>query len=89
LKKDNCPNGDFSPSYYDGICNDITTGNVETGLALSNNGNPADDEIQTAYDWAFQHNITTLQPLEKADPEGLLLRSHMAKIVVNYVVNVA
>jgi hypothetical protein len=95
LKKDDCPKGDFSPSYYDGTCDDIpTTGNVGTGLALSNSdkstpsdntkpidGQPAsqvdkanivpttDDEIQTAYDWAFQHNITTLSPIENANPK--------------------
>jgi hypothetical protein len=99
--KDVCPNGDFSSSYYDGVCGETpTTGNGGTGLALSNtnestqsdNTKPIDEkpasqadkaslvpttavndeiqtsEIQTAYDWAFQHNITTLFPIETSHP---------------------
>jgi hypothetical protein len=93
LKKDDCPNDDFSPSYYDGTCGDTPTNDdVGTGLALSNNEKsilsdntkpidekpasqtdnasivPTTNEIQSAYDWAFSHNITTLAPIETSHP---------------------
>jgi hypothetical protein len=55
-----------------------------TDLALPDNKNTIDDnpalqedtavlryptEVVTAYQWAFTNGITTLQPLENADPE--------------------
>jgi hypothetical protein len=81
--KDYCPNGDFSPSYYDGTCGDVPSdvevkaeGEVEDFInGKENKTSPTPpyeggkDEVQTAYDWAFQHSITTLAPLEEADPE--------------------
>ena len=30
MKKDNCPDGDFSPSYYDGECGEKPSGSVES-----------------------------------------------------------
>jgi hypothetical protein len=78
LKRDTCPEGDLSPSYYDKECgtND-TTDNAGTGLLVVSTGHDTlseDDmsnetEVVSAYQWAFTNGITTLQPLEKADPQ--------------------
>ncbi|MDR0860695.1 MAG: hypothetical protein LBO09_07125 [Candidatus Peribacteria bacterium] len=46
-----------------------------------------DDEILSAYDWAFSHNITTLAPIANANPDGTVIREHLAKMVVNYALN--
>jgi hypothetical protein len=60
LKKDDCPKGDFSPSYYDGICtapavlrgSGEATGDFEHGSS-DKTSEDGQDEILTAYDWAF------------------------------------
>jgi hypothetical protein len=44
-------------------------------------------EILNAYQRAFSHNITTLQPLEAANPDWTVIRGHLAKMVVNYALN--
>ena len=36
----------------------------------------------SAYEWAYNLGITTLSPMENANPTGLLLRSDLAKIAV-------
>jgi hypothetical protein len=46
------------------------------------------DEITTAYEWAYVHDITTLFPLEAANPTDTVIRQHLAKMVVNYALNV-
>jgi hypothetical protein len=63
LKKDDCSDGDNSPSYYDKTCN----ANVGTGQALSDDGTSSNEnanvdnahvvstEIVNAYEWALQH----------------------------------
>lgn len=45
-------------------------------------------EISLAYDWAYKYHITTQSSLDTADPNGLVIRSHLAKMIVNYVENV-
>ena len=47
-----------------------------------------DPEVLSAYLWARKYGITTMDTFEEADPYGLLLRWHMAKMSVNYAVNV-
>ena len=47
-----------------------------------------DHEVLSAYLWAKKYGITTMDTFEEADAYGLLLRWHMAKISVNYAVNV-
>ena len=42
----------------------------------------------TAYERAYKNQITTIQWLEKANPDGLIPRWHMAKMVTNFAVNV-
>ena len=47
-----------------------------------------DPEVFDAYKWAHQHGITTMDTLELADPDGYVVRWHLAKMVVNFAVNV-
>jgi hypothetical protein len=45
-------------------------------------------EALSAYDWARKYWITTMDTAELADPDGYVIRWHLAKMVVNYMVNV-
>jgi hypothetical protein len=48
LRQDVCPEGDFSPSYYDRECGETSiTNGGGTGLALSDNNTPTDNDIPT------------------------------------------
>ena len=94
LKKDYCPDGDFSNSYYDGTCwvNSNDNQNTEHWSAWDeepiDSWDIYDDEVLEAYKWAYANDITTIDSFEKADPDWYLLRWHMAKMVVNFMVNV-
>ena len=45
-------------------------------------------KIQSAYEWAYEHNITTISSLDDANPDWTVTRGHLAKMVVNYATNV-
>lgn len=45
-------------------------------------------EVKDAYQWAYENKITTLSPVEIANPDWYVYRWHMAKMVVNYATNV-
>ena len=45
-------------------------------------------EALSAYEWARKYWITTMDTVEEADPNGYVIRWHLAKMVVNYMVNV-
>ena len=47
-----------------------------------------DPEIRSAYEWAYEHNVTTIPSLDEANPDWPVTRGHLAKMVVNYVTNV-
>ena len=47
-----------------------------------------DPEVYEAYQWALKNGITTIEWYEKAKLDGLIPRRHMAKMVVNFAVNV-
>lgn len=42
------------------------------------------DELKSAYDYAHTIGITTQSTIDDANMYGSLLRSHMAKMMVNY-----
>lgn len=42
------------------------------------------NELQTAYSYAFTIGITTQGTIDSANMYGSLIRSHMAKMMVNY-----
>ena len=47
-----------------------------------------DPEIQSAYEWAYERDVTTIPSLDDAMPDGVVKRWHLAKMVVNYATNV-
>ena len=47
-----------------------------------------DKEILSLYEWARENDITTMNTLEEANPDGYVTRWHMAKMVVNFTENV-
>ena len=47
-----------------------------------------DEETLSLYEWARENEITTTDTLEYANPDWLLTRWHMAKMVVNFAQNV-
>ncbi|HBB04144.1 TPA: hypothetical protein DCZ39_04605 [Patescibacteria group bacterium] len=49
---------------------------------------PYSTELNTAYLFAFENGITTMDTIQKANMDGELIRSHMAKIMVNYAIKV-
>ena len=56
---------------------------------LSGTSSPTfSQEYIDAYDFAFANGITTKTPMEAADMTGNLARSHMAKMIANYAINV-
>jgi hypothetical protein len=65
---------------------DISTWEVENEINTWKNQN--EDEVENAYNWAYNHEVTTMSTLQKANPDGVVKRGHMAKMVVNFVVNV-
>lgn len=70
LVKDYCPNGDFSPSYYDHSCG---------------HGAPApEDELTTAYNRAYSFGITTIHPMGQANLDGYIKRSQLAKMISKF-----
>ncbi len=103
-KIDDCPNGDYSSSYYDWTCGmpeNNAENNGETGGEESINDNKdslqvqndeekwqLDEELKSAYERAYENWITTISGFALADPDWYVKRWHMAKMVVNFVVNV-
>ena len=45
-------------------------------------------DVVPLYKWTYENKITTMDTLEEADPDWLVTRWHLAKMVVNYMVNV-
>lgn len=95
LQADNCPNGDYSSSYYDGTCGTTETHDsalVSWGINDVSSWNDYDslysNELNQAYLFAFENGITTQKTIQRANIEGELIRSHMAKMMVNYVIKV-
>ena len=76
---------DFSDSYYDWICiwwyhNSDNTCWVDQSRQT--------DELKLAYLYAYQYWITTICSIEDANLEGNIYRSHFAKMISEYAINV-
>ena len=87
-QQDNCPNGDTSPSYYDGKCSVTESKNGTPKKLWDLEWSPFPTEINNAYLYAYNLGITSSPTILGADIEGQLIRSHMAKMMVNYAVKV-
>ena len=68
---------------------DWNTSNNQNNSILQNTPitNRYSQEVLDAYKWAYSKNITTMD-LDNANPEWWLYRQHMAKMIVNFAVNV-
>lgn len=55
---------------------------------LNNNNILYSDEFNNAYQFAFRNGITTMPTIQETEMTWLLIRSHMAKMMVNYAINV-
>ena len=99
---DDCPGKDTSGSRYDGECWDSVvsstwsaTGTIipviisETELPTIEWESTVElDENVTAYEFAYDYGMTTMTTIENAQLDGLLIRSHFAKMISNYAINV-
>ena len=73
-----------------------TSDNLNTNLDSENtekttspvDSNIESNEVTDAYTWAHKNRITTMPSIEEATPEGYVKRWHLAKMLVNYSVNV-
>lgn len=91
LKKDNCPGGDFSDSYYDGKCSASrnTHKSADELVYDTLTFNPHySDEMNKAYQYAYYYWITTKSNIVEADMDWKLNRIAMAKMLSQYAINV-
>ncbi len=102
LVKDNCPEWDYSTSYYDGKCggkphaspDDLTwvvqTWNVDIPpiRKCEITRSPFWFELTNAFKRAYSKWITTVCPIENANLKWLLLRKHMAKMISSFAIQV-
>ena len=96
MSKDNCPDGDTSLSYYDGICEPSKTitkklfGEVLWiwDMPWSLVWSPFTTELNNAYLYAYNLGIVSSPSILWANMEGTLIRAHMAKMIVNYTIKV-
>ena len=84
--------GDYSGSPSDGLCKDptkveATTGTTSTGKYVLFSS-PFNKELTDAYFYAHKVNITTVAEIKRADMTGVLLRSHLAKMISEYAIKV-
>jgi hypothetical protein len=90
LIKDVCEHWDCSPSYYDWLCgvcseNQITWSWIQTPNKSGDiTDSPYSNELNSAYLRAYNQWITTKPTIQKANIEGHLIRSHMAKMMVEF-----
>ena len=96
LKRDNCPGGDYSNSYYDWDCgsnpkeeNNQQHNSSEEVIYDTLVFNPHySDEQNQAYQYAYHYWITTKAPISNANIDWNLTRIAMAKMLSQYAINV-
>lgn len=86
LTKDRCPYWDFSQSYYDWTCDASWYHNAADMCWVSTS--KYSDELKLAYLYSYSYWITTMCPIESAFLDGYLIRSHFAKMISEFAVNV-
>ena len=75
---DNCPNGDNSPSAYDGLCDG---GHAAPSDKCSIAGSKYTNEENEGYLFACERDITTMRTIQAARIHDNLTRAEMAKII--------
>ncbi len=79
IRKDNCPHGDYTNSYYDNECGEKP---IEETLCNSK------DEFKKAYCFARENDITTINNFIESNATWSLIRKDLAKMMVNFSRNV-
>jgi len=89
---DICIDGDYSWDPNDGICYDPTKIEAKTGTTSTGKRmpfvSPFNKELTDAYSYAFGVKITTVPKIERANMTGILIRSHLAKMMSEYSIKV-
>ena len=104
LRKDDCPDWDYSDSYYDWTCGTkpVQKDNGKNTNRENNKHNSAgelrydtskfdsqySDEMNQAYQYAYHYGITTKENIKNADMGWKLTRIAMAKMLSQYAINV-
>lgn len=91
LTKDNCPNWDYSDSYYDGTCEgkkSNTHNSSKNWNSKTTTSNWFSEEMNDAYEFAYENWITTKKNINQANMNWSLTRIAMAKMLSQYAVNV-
>ena len=83
VPRDDCPDWDNSPSYYDWTCGTHSS----PWLCNVNNSNYS-SELKWAYLYSYMYGITTMCPIEDANLDGYLHRNHFAKMISEFALNV-
>lgn len=89
---DVCVDGDYSWNPSDGICYDATkievnSGNTNTGTLVPYIS-PYNKELTDAYTYAYKVKITTVPDIKRANLTGILIRSHLSKMMSEYMTKV-
>ena len=84
LLKDDCPDWDNSPSYYDNSCGWLHS---SPNICDVDNSNYS-SEIKWAYLYSYGYSITTMCPIVEADLDWYLRRNHFAKMISQFATNV-
>ena len=78
-----------TPEKINNSSNQSTTQNSSNSSSSSKEITvTVDPEILSAYEWAYEYNVTTIPSLDEANPDWPVKRWHLAKMVVNYATNV-
>lgn len=86
---DNCPNGDFSPSYYDGVCSASDWVNAHNAAWTTCKWAAIyGEELCLAYEYAYDNGITSLWSIGIAELFKPLVRKEYAKMVTQFAVNI-
>lgn len=92
---DNCPDWDFSESYYDWDCGEYKEAEEDKHGSSETTTRSCDvlwseysDELNQAYIYACNIGITTMPTIQQADMMWPLLRKHLAKMISEFSVKV-
>ena len=90
LKKDKCPDGDFSDSYYDWDCwlpeDDVAESNPKQHWSAWENGES--QEYYNAYIWAYNNWLLTKKQIDSNILNMNLTRIEMSRLLSNYAINI-
>lgn len=86
LIKDDCPDWDFSDSYYDKDCWDTDSHNIINFCGVWPNKYSA--EMVDAFQYAYWLWITTMCPIETARLDDYILRKELAKMISEFAIKV-